>query len=278
MSNSFKDFRLVLCQFAAGINKDANLEKAALLVRQAAEAGGKVVVLPECFNSPYSTKHFANYAEDVSSESSESVLALKEMARSNSVYLVGGSIPELDSGKIYNTCLILNPLGEIIGKHRKVHLFDINVPGGVTFYESDVLTAGSQATVVETEYCKIGIGICYDVRFPEYAWTLSRDEGVGIIVYPGCFNMRTGPKHWELLMRARAVDNFVFVAGCSQARDTSAEYVAWGHSLVVDPIGDVQDIDENEGLLIKDITFENLNSCRNSIWTRKHKRFEVYQQ
>ena len=274
----FRDFKLVLCQFAAGLNKELNLSKAAEMVQKASDAGGKVVVLPECFNSPYSTKHFANYAENISDPSSQSVQALRQMAVSNSVYLIGGSIPESADGKFYNTCLIFNPLGEIIGKHRKVHLFDINVPGGVTFFESDVLTAGNEATIVETEYCKIGIGICYDVRFPEYAWTLSRDDSVGLIVYPGCFNMRTGPKHWELLMRSRAVDNFVFVAGCSQARDTEAEYVSWGHSLIVDPIGEVQNIDEKEGLLVKDIVFENLNNCRNTIWTRKHKRFEIYRQ
>lgn len=274
----FRDFRLVLCQFSAGLNKDQNLSKAAELVQKASEAGGKVVVLPECFNSPYSTKHFANYAENISDPQSPSLSALRQMAISNSVYLIGGSIPETSEGKYYNTCLIFNPLGEIIGKHRKVHLFDINVPGGVTFFESDVLSAGNEATVVETEYCKIGIGICYDVRFPEYAWTISKDDQVGLVVYPGCFNMRTGPKHWQLLMRARAVDNFVYVAGCSQARDTEAEYVAWGHSMVVDPIGDFQEIDEKEGILVKDILFENLNSCRNSIWTRKHKRFEIYKQ
>ena len=234
-------------------------------------------MLPECFNSPYSTKYFAEYAEDISDPMSPSVVALRQMALSNQVYLIGGSIPEKEDGKYYNTCICLNPAGEIIGTHRKAHLFDIDVPGKITFFESDVLTPGNKATIIETEYCKIGIGICYDVRFPEYAWTLSRDESVGILIYPGCFNMTTGPKHWELLLRARAVDNSIFVAGCSQARDTEASYVSWGHSLVVTPIGEVDTIDEKEGILIKDITFEALLSFRSSIWSRKQKRFELYQ-
>lgn len=273
-----RDFKLILCQFAAGMNKEFNLLKAKELVSLAALSGGKVVVLPECFNSPYSTKFFAAYAEDLSDPQAPSVQALKEMAASNQVYLIGGSIPEKSEEKYYNTCICLNPSGEIIGVHRKVHLFDIDVPGKITFFESEVLSPGNAATVIETEYCKIGIGICYDVRFPEYAWTLSRDDSVGLIVYPGCFNMTTGPKHWELLLRARAVDNFVYVAACSQARDTQAPYVSWGHSLLANPVGEVETLDEKEGILVKDINFEVLNNCRNSIWSRKHKRFEIYKQ
>ena len=274
----YRDFRLVLCQFIAGMNKEINLSKARELVQRAAAAGGKVVVLPECFNSPYSTKHFVEYSEEINNPNSPSVCALKEMALLNQVYLIGGSIPEKDGESYYNTCICLNPLGEIIGTHRKAHLFDIDVPGHITFFESEVLSPGDVATVIETEYCKIGVGICYDVRFPEYAWTLSRDEEVGLLVYPGCFNMNTGPKHWELLMRARAVDNVIFVAGCSQARDTEASYVSWGHSLIVNPLGVVETLDEKESLLIKDINFSEMVNCRNSIWSRKHKRFDIYKQ
>ena len=273
-----RDFKLVLCQFAAGMSKETNLSKASELVERGAKAGGQVIVLPECFNSPYSTKYFAEYAEDISDPSSPSISALKQMALSNSVFLIGGSIPEKQNNKYYNTCICLNPFGQIIAIHRKVHLFDIDVPGKITFFESEVLTPGNQATVIETDYCKIGIGICYDLRFPEYAWTISRDDSVGLIVYPGCFNMTTGPKHWELLFRARAVDNTVYAVGCSQARDTQASYVSYGHSLVVNPLGEVDTLDEKEGLLIKDISFELLNNCRNSIWSRKQKRFDIYKQ
>jgi omega-amidase len=274
----FRDFKLALCQFIGGMNKEANLRKAEEMVARAAAAGSQVVVLPECFNSPYGTAHFANYAEDVSDASAPSVRLLKTLATRHSVYLIGGSIPERSGDRLYNTCLCFNPAGEVIGKHRKVHLFDINVPGGITFFESDVLTPGDQATIIQTEFCRIGVGICYDVRFPEYAWTLAREEDVGMILYPGCFNMVTGPRHWELLMRARAVDNLIYVAGCSQARDTTAGYVSWGHSLLVNPLGEVHELDEKEGLLIHDVRFETLVSCRNSIWSRKHKRFELYKQ
>lgn len=274
----YKDFRLALCQMLVGMNKEANLAKAQDMISKAVHAGSKLVVLPECFNSPYGTKYFAEYAEDITDPRSQTIPMLKDLALKNSIYLVGGSIPEKQGDKYYNTSVILNPKGEVIGVHRKVHLFDMNVPGKITFFESEVLSPGNQATIVSTDFCKIGMGICYDIRFPEYAWTLSKDESVGILIYPGCFNMTTGPKHWELLMRARAVDNLIFVAACSQASDPKASYVSWGHSLVSNPLGEVESLDEKEGLLIKDIRFEELINSRNSIWNRKHKRFDIYRQ
>lgn len=136
---------------------------------------------------------------------------MSQLAQRFNVYLVAGSIPEIEEGtsKIYNTCTVYHPQsGEIIGRHRKVHLFDIDVPGKITFQESKVLSPGENLTVVRTDYCNIGIGICYDIRFPEMA-QLYRQKGCEILVYPGAFNMTTGPAHWELLQRSRALDNQV---------------------------------------------------------------------
>lgn len=113
-------------------------------------------------------------------------------------------------------------------------MFDIDIPGKISFKESDVLSAGSNITMFETPYGKMSVGICYDIRFPELAMISARN-GCKIMIYPGAFNMTTGPLHWELLARARAVDNQIFVALVSPARDESAHYVAWGNSLVVDP-------------------------------------------
>ena len=117
-----------------------------------------------------------------------------------------GSIPERDGSNVYNTCIIVSPKGEIVAKHRKVHLFDIDVPGKITFKESDTLTGGSSMTTFNTEFGTIGVGICYDLRFPEQA-AIMRQRGCNLMVYPGAFNMTTGPAHWELLQRARALDN-----------------------------------------------------------------------
>jgi omega-amidase len=144
--------------------------------------------------------------------------------------------------------LTFSPAGNLLAIHRKVHLFDIDVPGKIRFQESEVLTGGTSLTDFDTEYGKFGIAICYDVRFPEMAMVAAR-KGAVAMIYPGAFNLtyifidiitsRTGPLHWELLARARAVDNQIYVAMCSPARDMDASYNAWGHSTIVDPNGEI---------------------------------------
>ena len=135
---------------------------------------------------------------------------LLEVAKACNVLLVGGSIPEkAEGGKTYNTCVVVGSDGSILAKHRKVHLFDIDVPGRITFKESDTLTGGDSITVVATPFgFSVGAGICYDIRFPELAMIM-RAKGCTLLLYPGAFNLTTGPAHWELLQRARAVDNQV---------------------------------------------------------------------
>ena len=125
-------------------------------------------------------------------------------AAEHGVYIVGGSIPERESGseRLFNSSVVVDPKGTILAVHRKVHLFDIDVPGKIRFKESETLTAGSEVTVVETKWGKIGVGICYDIRFPELA-QLMAGRGARILCYPGAFNTTTGPAHWELLQRAR---------------------------------------------------------------------------
>lgn len=193
-------------------------------------------------------------------------------------WIVGGSIPERDAdNRIYNTCTVYNPQGTLIAKHRKVHLFDIDVPGKITFKESDSLTRGDAPTVFETPWGTIGLGICYDIRFPEYAILLRR-LGARIILYPGAFNMVTGPAHWELLQRGRAVDNQVFVATCSPARDTSSGgYVAWGHSSIITPWGDVlATTDENEAIVRAELELTKVDEMRSGIPCWSQKRADMY--
>lgn len=163
--------------------------------------------------SPYSTEQFPKYAEEIPPTAAElnidshpSTFMLHDEAKRSGIYLIGGSIPERDAdGRVYNTSVVFDPTGDIVAKHRKVHLFDIDIPGRMTFKESDTLSAGSSLTTVDTPYGKIGIGICYDIRFPQLA-LLYREVGCKLLIYPGAFNMTTGPIHWELLQRARAVD------------------------------------------------------------------------
>ena len=131
----------------------------------------------------YGTKYFPDYAEEVDPNAT-SYKALQKMAKSTRTYLIGGSIPERHNDKLYNTSLVFSPIGELIATHRKVHLFDIDIPGKIKFKESEVLSPGNKLTTFDTQYGKLGLAICYDVRFPEMAMTAAR-EGCAVMIYPG---------------------------------------------------------------------------------------------
>ncbi|KAJ7109110.1 carbon-nitrogen hydrolase [Mycena epipterygia] len=289
-SVKFKPFRLALIQLGnVTSNKSDNLVHAREMILKAAASTKKpdLIVLPECFNSPYGHVHFPVYAEkigftgkpyNVAETESESVKMLSNVAKETKTWLIGGSIPERDpDGKnLYNTCTVYNPDGDLVATHRKVHLFDIDIPGKITFKESETLTGGATTNFFDTEFARIGLGICYDIRFPELAMISSR-QGCHVLIYPGAFNMTTGPLHWELLQRARAVDNQVFVAMCSPARDLTAGYHAWGHSMVVDPMANVlAEAADGEEVIYADIDSALMDSARAGIPVTVQRRFDVY--
>ncbi|DBA03459.1 TPA: hypothetical protein N0F65_002867 [Lagenidium giganteum] len=277
-------FNVALCQIAVGDDKIKNIATAKNAVAKAAQNGAKVVSLPECWNSPYATTSFPQYAEPIPTKKSElneqthpSTFALSQLAQSLQIYLVGGSIPERDGNGVYNTCVIFSPEGEILAKHRKVHLFDIDVPGKITFKESDTLSAGNSITVFDTPYCKIGVGICYDIRFPELSM-LMRRQCAKMLIFPGAFNLTTGPAHWELLQRGRAVDNQLYVAAASPARGPEGGYQAWGHSTVVSPWGEVvATCDHGEAIVHAEIDLEKVDEMRRNIPTSLQTRKELYE-
>ncbi|KAF9459579.1 carbon-nitrogen hydrolase [Collybia nuda] len=290
---TFKSFTLALIQLGhIGPEKAANLRHARQMILKAMarekERKPNVIVLPECFNSPYGHVHFPVYAEninytpgepyDISKSPSESVKMLSSVAKEAGAWLIGGSIPERDEtdNNIYNTCTVYNPKGDLVATHRKVHLFDIDIPGKITFKESETLTGGNTMNYFDTEFARIGLGICYDIRFPELAMVLARKD-CHVLIYPGAFNMTTGPLHWELLARARAVDNQVYVSTCSPARDLNAGYHAWGHSMVTDPLGKiVTEAAEGEEIVFADIDPKIFQDARAGIPVTTQRRFDVY--
>ncbi|PWN52176.1 carbon-nitrogen hydrolase [Violaceomyces palustris] len=289
--------------------------------------GGKVdmVILPECFNSPYGVQYFADYAESfgglwnrvkrplpaalprmskgkelvrwtVDNEygqdgqpsnaiqldentlrMSPSLKMLSEAAKEAGVVLVGGSVPERDdlTNNLYNTSCVFDEQGRIISMHRKVHLFDIDIPGKMTFQESLTLTGGDRVTVFDCSVGRFGLGICYDLRFPEPAQIASR-LGAGCMIYPGAFNTTTGPLAWELLQRSRATDNQLYVVGCSPARPKEG-YPAWGHSTVVDPLAKViSNCQEEECTIFAELDPEYVREVRKNIPIGTQRRFDVY--
>ncbi|XP_012936446.1 omega-amidase NIT2 [Aplysia californica] len=266
-------FKIAMVQMAVGTSKPGNLARAAALIKEASSAGAKIITLPECFNSPYGTKYFPEYAEPIPGPSSEAMAAA---AKENKVFLVAGSIPEKCGDKIYNSSAIFNPEGEMVAMHRKVHLFDIDIPGKIRMQESEILSPGKQMTMFRTPYCQVGVAICYDIRFAELAQIMTQ-KGCHLLLYPGAFNMTTGPAHWELLQRGRALDNQVYVATASPARDTQASYTAWGHSSVVNPWGEViSTTDEKESIVYADIDLERMEEIRNQVPLRNQRRHDLY--
>lgn len=269
-------FRLALVQMRVSSNKLANLSRASEQVKLATENGAKVVSLPECFNSPYGTKYFAEYAEQI--PQGESCSALSSMAKENGIYLIAGSIPELGQDKkLFNTCTIWSPDGKLLGMHRKMHLFDIDIPGKIRFKESEALTAGNEFTSFKTPWMNVGVGICYDIRFAEMAQIYARQHECKLLIYPGAFNMTTGPQHWEPLIRGRALDNQVYVAAVSPARDESAEYVAWGHSTIMCPFGDIKaKAGPHDEIIYADIDCKHLEEIRQQIPIGHQRRNDLY--
>jgi omega-amidase len=267
--------RIGLIQMRVVENKQANLCTALERIAECARRGAQIVSLPEMFCCPYHTANFPVYAE---AQGGPAWSALSAAARASQVTLVGGSMPEVDAaGRVYNTCYVFDPAGVQVGKHRKVHMFDIAIPGKQTFRESDTLTPGDSWTVVDTPFCKLGVAVCYDLRFPELA-RLMVQEGARVFVIPGAFNMTTGPAHWEVLFRARAVDNQVFALGCAPTRDENASYVSYANSLVVTPWGEVtQRLGAEEGLLLADLDLDQVDRVRAELPLLKQRRTDLYE-
>ncbi|CAC9497599.1 nitrilase [Leishmania donovani] len=267
---------VTLCQMAVTREKAANIKKAVTMITEAAKRGSKLAVLPECFNCPYGTKYFDEYSEALA-PGNETFDAISQCAKENSIWIVAGSIPEKSAdGKLFNSSMTFGSDGALKHVHRKVHLFRINTDT-VRFDEGEVLSAGNDATAISLdEHTKFGVAICFDIRYPFLAWKYT-EQGTSFIVYPGAFNMVTGPMHWQLAARARAVDNQQYVFLCSPARDTSAEYVAWGHSMVVDPFGNVlSELDEKEGFVDWKVDLSVIQDMRNRVPILKGVRDDLY--
>lgn len=264
--------KVALIQMKGKNSNDENMEIALSKIAEAAEKGADFVVLPEMFSCPYKTSNFPIYAQK---DGGKNYTALSEAAAKNKIYLVAGSMPEEDEGRIYNTSYVFDRNGKLLAKHRKMHLFDCDIPE-VNFFESDTLSAGNQVTTFETEYGTFGLMICFDIRFPELS-RLMVDKGAKFIVVPAAFNMTSGPAWWEIMFRARATDNQVYMFGCSPARDEKASYTAWGHSIVVDPFGKVlAQLDEKEATLYYDVDVKSVDDFRNRYKILKLRRQDVY--
>ena len=266
--------KIAAIQMSTVADKMENVRTVKTYLEKIKDENPDFVILPEMFCCPYQTENFPIYAEK---EGGPVWQQLSGYAKQYGIYLIGGSMPEKDAeGNVYNTSYIFDREGKQIGKHRKVHLFDIDIKGGQTFKESDTLTAGDSDTVFDTEFGKIGVMLCFDIRFPELSRMMVND-GAKVIFVPAAFNMTTGPAHWELSFRTRALDNQIYMVGCAPARDVSAGYISWGHSIVTDPWGRVIDmLDEKKGILLAELDMDYEEQVREELPLLKSRREDMY--
>ena len=265
--------KIGMIQSPVTASKEANLANAEQAIARAAADGADIAVLPEMFNCPYYNAAFVANAEPADGES---VARLRAAAAQNGVYLVGGSIPLLEEGHIYNASFVFDRAGRLLAVHKKVHLFDIAIDGGQVFQESATFTAGDAVTVFDTEFGKMGLCICFDFLFPELARLMAL-EGAQILMTPADFTMPTGKDHWEAILRTRAIENGCYVVAPAQC-GVKPKFQAYANSMVIDPWGNVIARASNRPEVITAvIDLDYLAQVRRQIFTLENRRPDVYQ-
>ena len=246
----------------SGEDKSINLRAATRLIEQSASCGAVLIVLPELFNCLGRFTTMLEQAENVPGETSETMSAL---ARRLGITIVAGSLAERDaaSGKAMNTSLVFGPDGTLLSRYQKIHLFEVDLPGVVTVTESQWLAPGCDIVGCKTPLGRLGQAICYDLRFPELFRELSA-AGMELLAIPSAFTMATGRAHWETLLRARAIENQVFVIAANQSGQHAENMTSYGHSAVIDPWGEVlaELRSENEGIALAEIDLTRLQEIR----------------
>ena len=229
--------KIGLCQTMIHKEMNQNIESASKHIAEACKQNAEIVILPEMFAIDYSLQNIKKSAQYLK-KGEKLYDFLSEESKKYNITLIGGTIAELtEDNKIFNTCPIFKN-GELIAKYSKIHLFDVDIKDKITFKESSVLSAGDKITTFDLNNTKIGIAICYDIRFAEQAIKMA-DLGCEIIVYPTAFSLLTGPYHWELTARARALDSQSYVCAVCPARNMELDYKTYGHSIVCDPYGQI---------------------------------------
>jgi predicted amidohydrolase len=260
---------------------EGNLERARELVRQAATFGALLVGLPENFAYLGNDRdHRLAIAETLPDPGMEGTAptgpilgAMQELARATGTWLLLGGFPERGTGnKIRNSAVLLDPSGAVVSVYRKVHLFDVDVPGGRRFRESEAIEPGGTPVVAETPWGGLGLSICYDLRFPELYRALTA-EGARIVAVPSAFTVETGKDHWHVLLRARAIENQVFLLAPAQFGVHGPNRSSYGHALVVDPWGVVlAECGDHEGVALARLDFDYQDRVRAALPVLTHRR------
>jgi len=267
-----KSLKAAICQIQPVRDKAQNIQHAVKLIEEAAGNGAMLVTMPEIFFYPYELLSL----RDIADTDNSTIETLQTVAKKCGIYLCTGSIAAKSDKGIYNSSCLLSPDGEILLQYNKSHLFDVNFEK-LHVKESDVFIRGDGVRVVETELGIICIIICYDVRFPEYVRTATM-KGAEIIIIPAAFNEITGPAHWHIIMRARAIENQVYIMAASQAFLNDSTYKAYGHSMIINPWGTIlAEAEEKEENIYARLDSDILEKTRKQLPLLKHRRPDLYQ-
>src|ERR1700677_3731735 len=271
-----REVRVAAVQLASGPETEENIERATMLVRRAASEVARYVQLPEYFNYRGPTSRYHSVAEPVPGATTS---RLGAVARDLGITLHIGSLFEEVPGseKSFNTSVVIAPNGEVIATYRKVHLFDVNVPGGVEHRESRNIAPGDRLVVAEAEGFSLGMSVCFDVRFPELYRALCL-AGATVLAVPSSFAVATGRVHWATLLRARAIENEAYVIAAAQAGTTSEGVSSYGHSMIIDPWGEIlaESGFDSEDVLIATIDLDQVEARRSQIAVLELRRPEIY--
>jgi len=261
--------RVALVQMNSQDDKAANLERAETLIGQAAAWGSDLVLLPELWTYLGPRKRHPEVAEPIPGETSE---VLSRLAARYRFWLVGGSYLEALPGseRFHNTCVVFNPDGDLVARYRKLHLFDVEVDGK-TYEESATVASGDDVVVTTVAGVAVGLTICYDLRFPELYRRLCA-RGARLITMPAAFTMETGKDHWEVLLRARAIENQVYVLAAAQGGAHPGGRRTYGHSVLIDPWGAiVAEFDQGAGIVVGDVDPARIKAVRAELPALSHR-------
>jgi predicted amidohydrolase len=268
--------QVAVIQMNSGGGREQNVGRALALVDQAADQGAQFILLPEymTFLGPYS--EFAEMSESVPGPTTE---RLGAKARQHGIYLHGGSLIEksADPHRFYNTSLLFDPEGELIARYRKIHLFDVNIPGQVSHTESKKILPGDDIVVVDLPEFKLGMSICFDLRFPELYLQMAV-AGAEVLVVPAAFTRATGRAHWEILLRARAIENHACVLAAAQYGKDGASTWRHGRSMIVDPWGTIMAAapEAGEAVLVVEVQREHILRRRQQMPVLEMRRTDIY--
>lgn len=262
----YRKFSIACLQYSSAKNERHTLDTIKDLIDKALDVEAELITLPECATSLQRNSFLTNELAKTEDENF-SLQILKEIAKFNSIYILIGSLPIKVDDKLVNRSFLVGPKGDVLYKYDKIHLFDVNLPNGDVFRESDTYKSGNKAIIAEIKKNKIKIGltICYDLRFPNLYQDLAVN-GAEIIVVPSAFSNLTGPVHWHTLLKARAIETGAFIIAPAQTGYHECGRTSYGHSLIISPWGEIlKDAKKEIGIIHANINLDEVTKARRAI-------------